>query len=143
MRLVIDASVTVKLLVEEVQSDEARELLANVSGLYAPRLLASEVANVLWRKARIGELDNASARTAIDSLTAMPIRWFEDESVTADGLRLAINLNHPFYDCLYLALAYRIGVIMVTADRRFLNVVSGTEHQSMVVTLSNYQNALP
>lgn len=142
MKFVIDASVAVKLLIEEQQSDEARELVAKSTALYAPRLLASEVANTLWKKVRLRELDDAIARVAINSLADMPLSWFQDELVTADGLRLAINIEHPFYDCLYLALAYRIGESMVTADQRFVNAVSQTEHESMVVTLGNYSKEL-
>lgn len=35
------------------------------------------------------------------------------------ALQLAIDLNHPIYDCLYLALAIRLDTHVVTADRRF------------------------
>ncbi|MCY4128934.1 MAG: type II toxin-antitoxin system VapC family toxin [Gammaproteobacteria bacterium] len=138
MQFVVDASVAVKLLVEEAQSDEAREVLANATALHAPRLLASEVANVLWRKVRSRQLDRAMASTVINSLTDMPIRWHDDEIVTAHGLHLAMTIDHPFYDCLYLALAYRIGTTMVTADKRFMTAVAHTEHESKVVTLTTY-----
>ena len=47
MRLVVDASVAVKWLVEEEYSDAADRLLEGRHELFAPRLMASEVANVL------------------------------------------------------------------------------------------------
>ncbi|MCY4051546.1 MAG: type II toxin-antitoxin system VapC family toxin [Gammaproteobacteria bacterium] len=53
MRFVVDASVAVKLLVEEPDSDTARELVESGQELHAPRLMVSEVANSLWRKARL------------------------------------------------------------------------------------------
>ncbi|WP_254987446.1 hypothetical protein [Cyanobium sp. ATX 6E8] len=31
---------------------------------------------------------------------------------------LAFHLDHPFYDCLYLALARREAAVLVTADQR-------------------------
>ena len=40
--------------------------------------------------------------------------------VTADALRLALLLDHPIYDCLYLALALQTHPPLVTADRRFV-----------------------
>ena len=40
MRFVVDASVAVKLLVDEPESDAARELAASGRELHAPRLMA-------------------------------------------------------------------------------------------------------
>lgn len=57
MRIVVDASVAVKWLVAEEGSDVANRLLTDGGDLYAPRLMASEVANALWRKARLGEIE--------------------------------------------------------------------------------------
>ena len=55
MRLVVDASVAVKWLVAEEESDAARELLESGEELHAPGLMASEIANALCRKARLGK----------------------------------------------------------------------------------------
>ena len=138
MRFVVDASVAVKLLVDEPDSDAARELAASGQELHAPRLMASEVANTLWRKARVGEIERADAGTAMALLRDMPLRWNDDETVTADAVRLALALDHPVYDCVYLALAHRIGATVVTADRRFVTAVAPTEHGETVVTLADY-----
>ena len=61
MRLVVDASVAVKWLVTEPDSDIARELAAGGDDLHAPRLMTSEIANTLWRKTRSGR-DHARRR---------------------------------------------------------------------------------
>ena len=57
MRFVVDASVAVKWLVVEEDADVAQELATSGQELHAPRLMASEVANALWRKARAGEIE--------------------------------------------------------------------------------------
>ncbi len=44
-------------------------------------------------------------------------------TLVADALRLGLLLEHPIYDCLYLALSLQTGTPLVTADRRFLAVV--------------------
>ena len=138
MRLVVDASVAVKLLVEEPDSDAAQELAASGQELHAPRLMASEVANALWRKARLGQIERADAGAAMALLPDMPVRWNDDETVSADAVRLALALDHPVYDCVYLALAHRIGATVVTADRRFAEAAAPTEHGEAVVTLADY-----
>ncbi|MCY3876106.1 MAG: type II toxin-antitoxin system VapC family toxin [Rhodobacteraceae bacterium] len=138
MRLVVDASVTVKLLVDEPDSDAARELAASGQELHAPRLLVSEVANALWRKARQGQIARADAGAAMVVVSDMPMRWNDDETVCADAVRLALALDHPVYDCMYLALAHRIGATVVTADRRFVTAIAPTEHGEAVMTLADY-----
>ena len=61
MRMVVDASVALKWLVEEEGSEAANRLLQGDHELYAPRLMASEIANALWRKARLGEIGRGEA----------------------------------------------------------------------------------
>jgi predicted nucleic acid-binding protein len=39
------------------------------------------------------------------------------------AMRLAADLDHPVYGCMYLALAIQERRPMVTADRRFCNVL--------------------
>ena len=138
MRFVVDASVAVKLLVDEPDSDAARELAASGQELHAPRLMASEVANALWRKARLGQIERADAGAALALLSDMPVRWNDDETVSADAVRLALALDHPVYDCMYLALAHRIDATVVTADRRFVTAAAPTQHGESVRTLADY-----
>ena len=138
MRFVVDASVAVKLLVDEPDSGAARELAASGQELHAPRLMVAEVANALWRKARAGQIERAEAGAAMAPLADMPVRWNDDGTVGADAARLALALGHPVYDCVYLALAHRIGATVVTADRRFADAVAPTEHGQSVLTLADY-----
>ena len=138
MRFVVDASVAVKLLVDEPDSDAARELMASGQELHTPRLMACEVANALWRKARAGQIERADAGAALASMIDMPLHWNDDETVSADAVRLALALDHPVYDCVYLALAHRISATVVTADRRFADVLAPTEHGEAVMTLADY-----
>ncbi|MDE0155752.1 MAG: type II toxin-antitoxin system VapC family toxin [Gammaproteobacteria bacterium] len=137
-QLVIDASVSVKWLVAEEGSDAADQLLAGDDDLHAPRLMASEVANALWRKVRLGQVERGQAGVLMAAVPAMPLRWCADETVCADAVRLAVALDRPVYDCVYLALAHRIDARMVTADVRFANFLTGTEHGGTVMLLADY-----
>ena len=138
MRLVVDASVAVKWLIAEDDSDIAREMAARGEDLHAPRLMASEIANALWRKARLGEIERGDVGAMLASVPGMPVRWGDDEVGCADAARLALALDRPVYDCVYLALAHRIGAIVVTADLRFVKALEPTEHGEAVMTLADY-----
>ena len=138
MRLVVDASVAAKWLVAEEGSDIARAMAARGENLHAPRLMASEIAHALWRKARLGEIERGDAGIMLASVPEMPVRWGDDEIVCGDAVRLALALDRPVYYCVYLALAHRIGAIVVTADLRFANALASTEHGEAIITLDAY-----
>ena len=135
MHLVVDASVAVKWLVEEEGSDTAELLIHPRHELFAPRLMASEVGNALWRKVRTGELERSRAGTLAAAISEMAVHWMDDEDVSADAVRLSLALERPVYDCAYLALANRIGATLVTADTKFANALANTEHSGAVETL--------
>ncbi len=101
MALVVDASVAVKWLIVEEDSTDARSLLDN-EGRHAPRLLVAEVANAVWRKVRLDQVDRAAAGQLVATMPDMPVRWHADETVCADAIRLAIAHDLPVYDLMYL-----------------------------------------
>ena len=100
--------------------------------------MAAELANALWSKARRGQIEHDEAGAMMASVSGMPVQWHADETVGADALRVALALDRPVYDFIYLALAHRIDAIVVTADRRFANAVAPTEHGGAVMTLAEY-----
>ena len=139
MRLVVDASVAVKWLVEEEGSESAERLLDGDYDLHAPRLIVSEIANALWRKVRLGEIGRGAAGVLAAAVPEMPLHWSDDERVCADAVRLALALDRPVYDCVYLALGHRLGATLVTADERFANAVATTEHGGAVAVLTDFE----
>lgn len=138
IQVVVDASVSVKWLVSEEGSVAADRLLAGSDELHAPRLMASEIANALWRKVRLGEIARGRAGILVAAVSEMPLRWHADEKICADAVRLAVALDRPVYDCVYLALAHRIDAQMVTADARFAKSLEATEHGGAVTLLTDY-----
>lgn len=113
---VLDASVAIKLLVEEEESDRAAALLDDP--LCAPDFLGVECANALWRKAKQGALTAVEASERVVRLSALPIRPLRSATLLVGALSRAIRHGHPVYDCLYLEAAAVTGLTLVTADRR-------------------------
>lgn len=117
---VVDASVAVKWLVAEEFSDEAAGLLEDGSTLAAPALIFAEAANALWALRRRGDIAPADMTAAVDALKAAPLAVpFAMPQLAAAAARLAADIDHPVYDCFYLALAIQTGYPVVTADVRF------------------------
>ena len=122
--LVVDASVGLKWVVDEADSDEAVALVAG-RRLIAPALFWIETANALAVKTRRGELTRAAAADAWRDLCEAPIEIVPvtPGSVTP-ALTLAQDLPHTVYDCAYLATALSSGCSLVTADARFAAILS-------------------
>ncbi len=138
MSLVVDASVAAKWLVAEEDSNAAHQVVVGGDDLYAPRLMASEIASALWRKVRLGEIERGRVGALMAAVLEMPVHWSTDEAVCVDAVRLALALDRPVYDCVYLALAHRTGARVVTADLCFAHALAPTEHGDKVVTLADY-----
>ena len=118
MTIVVDASVAVKWVLRESDSDAADALLDH-HDLMAPVLWLAEAANALWCRARIGEITADEADQRISELLNAPVASPAIERHLGPALRLATEIGHPVYDCLYLALALHHDTHVVTADRRF------------------------
>lgn len=117
---VVDASVVVKWLVDEDYSYEAAGLLDTGSTFVAPALVFAEAANALWAMRRRGDIAANDLADAVATLQAMPVSVpVSMLQLTAAAARLAVDLDHPVYDCFYLALAIQTQYPVVTADARF------------------------
>jgi predicted nucleic acid-binding protein len=117
--LVIDASIAVKWVVEEPGTPEALALRSRAR-LIAPELLVAECANILWKKVQRDELLKEEALLAARLLQGAEVELLPTRSSLEAATRLAIELDHPAYDCLYLALAIARDCPFVTADDHFL-----------------------
>jgi len=118
-RLVIDASIALKWVVQEDGTDQALVLRQHAK-LIAPDLLVPECANILWKKVQRKELTRDEALLAARLLQGAEIELLPTRSLLEQAARIAIELDHPAYDCLYLALAMENGCRFVTADERFI-----------------------
>jgi predicted nucleic acid-binding protein len=133
LTLVIDASVALKWVLDEAGSDIARTLLAE--SLTAPAFWQAEAANAIWKRARRGELSPAEASNGLAILTASVVVSIPIEIDLEKALSIAMEIDHPIYDCLYLAAAERLSTQLVTADARFINRVRATPYAPRVRAL--------
>lgn len=121
--VVIDASVALKWVIEEDGTAQALRLRRSAK-LFAPDLLAVECANILWKKVQRRELVKDEALFAARLLQGADIELLPTRSLLESAVRIAIEIDHPAYDCLYLALAIDRKCRFVTADERLLRKIS-------------------
>ena len=119
MTLTADASVVIKWFVKEQGFEEARRLLAHRIHLHAPDILLAEFANTIWKKARRREI--VDPRPYFDELANFLdiVTLHRGDELIDRAAQIAVEIDHPVYDCLYLACAEATTSVLITADRRF------------------------
>ncbi len=119
MILVVDASVVIKWFVRETLHTEALRLLDHPADLHAPDLLAAEVTNIAWKKCRLGEIGKSQAEEIAQAIHRGTPLLYPSALFNERALDLAFKIDHPVYDCLYLACAETLGGTLITADDKF------------------------
>ncbi len=93
-------------------------LRSEPGGLLAPTLIIAEIGNAIWKYHRRGLVTASDAIAALTLASSLPTELVPLEELAPRALEIAAQLDHPIYDCFYLALAERERVPLVSADRR-------------------------
>ena len=121
--VVLDASVVVDLVAPTVSLSSSagrtvRRLARQGFDLLAPRLLLAECANALLTGVKRARWSGAAADLAFAELGRMPVRFADDVAHLERAWELSRRYdNRPVYDMIYVAVAERAGVPLITADQ--------------------------
>jgi predicted nucleic acid-binding protein len=114
---VLDASAVIELLLgTELGRVVAERVSDPATDLHAPHLLDVEVAQVLRRYVRDGDLAPREAAAALDNLRALDVERHGHEALLDRVWALRDNLTA--YDAVYVALAEALGTTLLTCDRK-------------------------
>ncbi|HXF91831.1 MAG TPA: type II toxin-antitoxin system VapC family toxin [Nitrospiraceae bacterium] len=127
---VIDASVILKWFVPEEHSEPALRLQHTDARLHVPAFLTLEIGNVLAKKRRRGELTAPDAEDIWRAFRRAPVRRHADEPLVFAAFDLAHLTKQSVYDSLYLALAMKLDLPFLTADRKFYQALQHGEYRS-------------
>ena len=127
----VDASVGIKLFVDEELSDRAAELFEGLAWepplhLYVPDLFYLECGNILWKYVRRFDYPTAQARESLSSLGALALQRLSDSLLVEESLDLALARGISVYDASYVTLAQHLDVPFVTADERLVRKLEGS-----------------
>lgn len=126
--VVIDASIVVKLLVEEPNTQQAVDLAQtwrlNGVRVVAPYFMLVEVTNAIYKKAlrQLISMEEAAHLTANLPDLGIQLRQPQQLHLRAIGLAAELQQN-AVYDAHYLALAELLDCDFWTADERFHQAV--------------------
>lgn len=123
---VIDASVAFKWLVWESGSEEALQLLDQITSFHAPDIFLMEMDAILTRKVRKREMKITEALQKKVQLRKLPYLLTPYEKIEEFTFRLCMEFSIALYDGCYLATAVDNQATLFTADLRFSNGLSNT-----------------
>ena len=118
MSLIVDASVAVRWYLPEPGAKEAERVLLSEMPLLAPELIIAEIGNAIWKRVRRGEVSERDAVDIVGRAMTAFTRLTPLSELAVSAMALAAKLDHPVYDCFYLALAARENAPLITADKK-------------------------
>ncbi|HLY54011.1 MAG TPA: type II toxin-antitoxin system VapC family toxin [Stellaceae bacterium] len=144
MSFVVDASVGLKWVLREPDSDLAAAFVQTEPDLLVPDFWLNEATNVLWLQVRRKLLTPDEAREGLALLRAQieptPTAQMNLHEAALD---IGIAANHSTYDTLYLAFAVAVGAsAVVVADNAFIRSISAHPTLSgMILSLEDWSRS--
>ena len=143
-RWVVDASVAFGWFAEVAGSEDAVALLEGrpPSELIAPDLVLVELLNAGWKAARMGAITEAQFAAIAELAPTLFSELVPASTLLSAAQRWCLQLDHPAYDCLYLALAEQRSAVLLTQDQRLLRKVQSVpEAVGLVRSLERRESA--
>ena len=129
LRYVVDASVGIKLFVDEDYSDKVHTLFEQLTAdipaiLYVPDLFYIECTNILLKYARRFGRSLEDSRADLLDLGRLALRVVSTAELMENALLLAAERGITAYDACYAVLASQLDLPLITADERLVKTVS-------------------
>jgi predicted nucleic acid-binding protein len=134
VRCVVDASVAIKLFIEQEGSEQAEALFDRLgtepdTELYVPELFYAECANVLWQYVRRASYPAAEAKASLVRLQVLALQRVAIPDLVNEALDIAITHSISAYDACYVELSERLQLPLVTADQKLIRSLAATSFQ--------------
>ena len=125
MNYVVDASVALKWVIDEADSDKARQLRGEFRNgthfAFAPDFFAVECGHAVFRAERKRLIMPGQSPLLLADLLLDCPQLCESLPLVARAATIASTTPVGFYDAIYLALAEQEGCEFVTADIKLIN----------------------
>jgi predicted nucleic acid-binding protein len=127
MKYVLDASVALKWVLPEADSDKADALRdgfeRRIHDFLAPDVFAAEVGHAITKAERRRLITPSNGSHLLSDVLATLPQLVPSLPLVPDAYALASAARISFYDCLYVALAEREGCQFITADLRLIGIL--------------------
>ena len=127
----MDTSLALQWVLDEPDGEHAEALLRG-QVLAAPDVLFVEAANVLGKKIRKLEIGLEQAIAGLDYIRDHVAQVVPGVTLVERGLAMSVELNHPVYDCVFLACAEHLEARIATRDAPFVAKVRQSKYSGLL-----------
>ena len=117
MRLVLDASAAIEVVLTRSKAREFERMLEEADQVLAPDLIIPEVVNTIWKYHQFENLNLNTCDQAIEFAIGLLDVLVPCKELYREAFLLARSARQPAYDMFYLALARREDAGFLTTDR--------------------------
>ena len=114
----VDASVAVKWVLPEDDSDEALRLWRSSGELWSPDLLLIECANAIRHRVEHGPLEAEDAVRLLRALLGVDLNLLSSREIAEEALGIALQTGLTVWDACYVVVARGVGAELWTADHQ-------------------------
>jgi len=122
LRYVVDTSVIMHSLIEDMYSRQADSLLAlpldTDTQLFVPEFCIAECVNVVWKHVRLFGMGRELGDSILDKIDELPVEIFLFQPFLRDAYSIGLAHNLAIYDSIYIALARDMNCPLITVDAR-------------------------
>lgn len=118
--LVVDTSVLVQAFVEDRYTTQARAMLLEAfneqTDLHILEFGLVECVNIFWKRVMFHGLQLSKAKVAVSNLQSTPLVIHSSDDYFLQALDIGVENHLPIYDSLYIVLADRLNLQLITDD---------------------------
>ena len=114
MRLVLDASAALEIVLERGRAGDFRRAIQEADAVMAPELLVPEVVNAIWKYHQFDHLDLETCSQSTELAIGLADDLVSCKDLWRESFLLAGENRRPAYDMFYIALARREDAAILT-----------------------------
>lgn len=137
---VVDASVAIRWSIKDSFTPAAQAIIESGRPVVAPDLVIPEVANALWKMRRAGAISAEQTGQALEEIPLGFSRLVPTASLMRRAYSIAQSLDHPAYDCFYLALSDDLASPLITLDKRLYARTRNSPWAGLTILLGSGDN---
>jgi predicted nucleic acid-binding protein len=122
MITVLDASAGITIVLEQEGAEVFLDEIGKSETVISSDLYKIEVANVLWKYVRAGELEKETSGQALRMALDLVDEYVDISENNEEALNESIRLGHSTYDMIYYTLARRNGGKILTKDKKLREI---------------------
>jgi len=127
MRITIDVSAAVEVVMGGKRQEEIINILNDADWVISPSLFIYEASNTLWKYHKYQDYSKEDIMKKIEYLYKMVDQFIDAKDIFEEALPLSCKLSHPAYDAMYLITSRRKNATLVTLDKKLIRAAKSID----------------